>query len=1150
MVITFVCALIAATSSDPLASAPPILELRGPSSYAQADEAVSGLGRVVSQESGRVFLVAPNRSSQVDALRKRLKDHGLQVAEVPANPRAKVVLPTPSNGLTQMPSYKDYIRSYLAVSTFPTGIYDREAFQRELLRAQKMPSGAARIRAMQRERRAPAGRWTYLGPTNLYPDAQRIFYGDTYVNGRIMAAAYAPDMSYLLCAGVEGGVMKSFNGGITWRPMSNQWMSLQTSCLAIKPDDKDVILAGTGDTHSFFTVGQGIMRSEDGGLNWTPVAPGSNSAAIPDIVFDPDNPERAFAVAGSDSPPTGGRGRLSTDGGKTWAPRGPTGRSYDLEVGPANAGGGRTWYWAIATGGAHRIYRSNDSGDTWTQTAFTTDGAGVLDLASSPDTPGRVYALQSAMPGKVHISNDFGNTWTEMPSAGITWGQTNFNFFIHCAKAGGTDAVFVGQVALFVTTDGGATWTGAGALATSGDALYHADQHAMTTHPWFSNEVLLGNDGGLYRLTYLEGNGVWQVQGLNDDLAASTFVRAAFHPTDRNIIVGGTQDNGAPAAVAHHGVDRWSMVIGGDGGGAQIHSGVPNRQYASSQGPQIVRTADGWITQGLLVDPAIFAGEVSDLAGAPIVRDPQNPDRFYTSTNFLHRFDDNGAVTWTARLGGMPLTPAGTIRAIAVAHTDSQVIYTGSDAGVLQMSTDGGMTWRQIQTGSPSLPLRGITSLSVSPTSPFDVLVGLGGFGNVDGNLWRCTDTSQLSPSWTPMSGTTPTSQLPAVNLWAIARDPFDMQATEIWYVGTEIGVFVTFDGGTTWSDVTRSMGLPPARVTVLEIVPQTGYLMAATYGRGVWSLPIGFPSNRIKNGDFEAPSVPRFDQVTFSSGEALGDWTVGLGQARLINDLFTPASGMQAVVIGESGMGSIYQDIQTELGATYQLEFRAAATPWSGTAQVSVYWDDALVGTIEVDPSNGPRRMRWKAGYFAVSATANSHRVTCLHVNVPPQGIAIDNFRVTKTEPRPQLDALLNLDGATMTPFGFPIDIRPVDSTSVITTTAGYLNGPPSNATMSAWLPMYGQYNVSLKPYSYLRKSFNVDVKDEPVRFFGSLVNGDVSGDNTINIQDFLQLRLAFGSTPGSANWNQKADLDFSLSVGISDFLIFRRNYGRSGDL
>lgn len=1150
MVITFVCALIAATSADPLASAPPLLELRGPSGYAQADEAVRGLGRVVSQEGRRVFLVAPNRASRVEELRKRLTDRGHRVADAPLGDRAKVVLPTAANGLAHEPSYKDYIRSYLAVSTFPTGIYDRDAFQRELLRAQKMPSGAARIRAMQRERRAPGGRWTYLGPTNLYPDTQRIFYGDTYVNGRIMAAAYAPDMSYLLCAGVEGGVMKSSDGGITWRPMSNDWMSLQVSSLAIKPNDRDVILAGTGDSHSFFTVGQGIMRSEDGGLNWTPVAPGSNAAAVPDVIFDPDNSDFAFAVAGSDSPPTAGRGRLSTDGGKTWVSRGPTGRSYDLEVGPPNPGGGRSWYWAIRAGGVHRIYRSNDRGETWDQTGFTTDNVGVLDLATSPDTPGRVYALQSAVPGKVFVSNDFGGSWSEMPSAGIAWGQSTFNFFIHCAKAGAADAVFVGQIALFVTTDGGTTWTGPGALATAGDALYHADQHAMTTHPWFPNEVLLGNDGGLYRLTFLDGNGTWLVQGLNDDLAVSTFVRAAFHPTDRNIIVGGTQDNGAPAAVAHHGLDRWSMVIGGDGGGAQIHSGVPNRQYASSQGPQIVRTTDGWVTQGALVDPAIFAGEVSDLAGAPIVRDPQNSNRFYTATNFLHRFDDDGGVTWTARLGGMALTPAGTIRAVAVAPTNSQVLYVASDAGVVQMSTDGGTSWRQIQGGSPSLPLRGITSLSVSPSSAFDLLVGLGGFGSLDGNLWRCTDTSQLSPTWNPMSGSSPTSQLPAVNIWAIARDPLDMQVTEIWYVGTEIGVFVTFDGGVTWSDVTRSMGLPPVRVTVLEIVPQTGYLMAATYGRGIWSLPIAFPTNRIKNGDFESPSVPRFESSTINSGETLGDWTVGIGHARLTNDQFTPASGTQAIVVGESGLGSIHQDVQTEPGTIYQLEFRAAAPPGRSATAVSVYWDDALIGTIAVDANNGPRRMSWKAGYFAVTATANTHRVTCAHLSVPARGIAIDNLRLTKTEPRPQLDAVLDLDGATFTPFGFPIDIRAVGSTSVITTTTGFLNGPPSNASMTAWLPMYGPYNVSLKPYAYLRKSFNVDVKDEPVGFFGSLVNGDVSGDNTINIQDFLQLRQAFGSVPGSPNWNQNADLDFSLSVGISDFLIFRRNFGKSGDL
>jgi hypothetical protein len=200
----------------------------------------------------------------------------------------------------------------------------------------------------------------------------------------------------------------------------------------------------------------------------------------------------------------------------------------------------------------------------------------------------------------------------------------------------------------------------------------------------------------------------------------------------------------------------------------------------------------------------------------------------YAGTNYLWRWD-NAAGSWTPRLGATDLAAGNsTITAIAVAPSSSSVLYTGSGAGDVFRSANAGATWTRINTGTPALPGRAVMSIAVHPTNPNSILVGLSGTGAA--HLWRCVDTSQGSRVWTNVA-----AGLPDVPVNAVVIDPVDPAAR--FYVGTDAGVFTTLNGGVTWANATAPRGLPNVIVNELKLMPGTGYLMAATYGRGIWRL-------------------------------------------------------------------------------------------------------------------------------------------------------------------------------------------------------------------------------------------------------------------------------------------------------------------------
>jgi hypothetical protein len=220
---------------------------------------------------------------------------------------------------------------------------------------------------------------------------------------------------------------------------------------------------------------------------------------------------------------------------------------------------------------------------------------------------------------------------------------------------------------------------------------------------------------------------------------------------------------------------------------------------------------------------------------APMVYDRNNPF-LYVATNFLYRWVEPGATEggWDVHLGNQSLSSTGYVNAIAIAPSDSTRLYTGSnDDNELWMTTNSGNTWRRIDGGLPKTG--GITSISVHPNNPSDVLVAIWKPATPSSRLWHCRNTMDNIAVWTDVSSRGRLNPLPDFPTNAIARDLTSPDRN--WYVGTDVGVFFTDDGGLNWYNATQPLGLPNVAISELKAVTQTRQLYAATFGRGIWQL-------------------------------------------------------------------------------------------------------------------------------------------------------------------------------------------------------------------------------------------------------------------------------------------------------------------------
>jgi uncharacterized protein (TIGR03437 family) len=674
-----------------------------------------------------------------------------------------------------------------------------------------------------------SGQWKLIGP-------QPINYSAGFVtSGRITGIAVDPRSNDVVYIGTaDGGVWKTTDGGAHWSALTDQQPSLAIGSIAIDPSNPDTIYAGTGEENFNADAysGVGILKSEDAGASWTLYTGPFNRQRIGSLAVHPK--DRNILLAASNA----GIYR-STDGGQTWTSvLNGAGTSVFFDVNQPDI----AWSALGFVGGASQngVYRSTDAGSAWTRvTGSASDSipsgtrVGRIEVVPALTSPDTVYAavanvvISGASLNGIYKTIDAGAHWSKLAAPDFCNPQCWYNLAIQ-PHPSNPNLIFAGGVGLIRSMNGGDSWT---ALPGSGNGGGpHVDHHALA----FTSDGTRfydGNDGGIWSTeTLVQTPVAWN--NLNTTLALTQYYPSlSIHPSDINISLAGSQDNGTHM---YRGTASWTRVIGGDGGNTAIDPSSPNTAYGSVTGITLFRTNQSTFSDAIPVVHGIDQADRSRFIGQWIL-DPANPQTMYYGTYRLYKSVDGGGL-WTAISADLTNAPSPnstsstyTISTIAVAPADPGVIYTGASSGAVYATRDGGQTWEDRTAG---LPVRAVTRVVADPLDPATVYVTLSGFApdnSRDGHVYRSTDSGR---TWTNISG-----NLPNVPVNDLVVDP---DIPDTLYIGTDLGVMGSGDNGASWQ--TLGVGLPKTAVVSLVLHRPSRTLRAASHGRSVWdfALPPG----------------------------------------------------------------------------------------------------------------------------------------------------------------------------------------------------------------------------------------------------------------------------------------------------------------------
>ncbi len=714
--------------------------------------------------------------------------------------------------------------------------------------------------------------WRAIGPTPTTP-AFPNNWGLT--SGRINAVAISPTNPNLVLVGAStGGIWRSTDGGQNFTPVSDAQVDLSVGSIAFSRSDPAIVYAGMGDLYNSY-LGTGVLRSTDAGQTWTRV----NNATLPSpattakLEVSPVNPNKVYlvqylrydpAVVGQTTP---SGIFVSNDGGVSWT-RTFTGLVRDLVIHPTNP---QIIYIGVrradAPAGQPGLYKSIDGGNTWAITyasplgAYTNSTRIDMRVAVTPAAPDTVYIFtgNTISPAtsnlRVEVSNDGGQTWTNRSVVGIDPGQFGYNAYIFVDPTN-PNILYAGTRDVHKSIDGGLSWTsltrnfvynGSSFPYNPFNSRSHPDQHAFAFAPNDANTIYIGNDGGLSKSV----NGGASFASLNATLALSQFIGIAMHPTDPTRTVGGTQDNGTQFRAASG--NGWQEFAEGDGGHPVISATDPSVVFST-----YVYAAIRWWR----FNPDGSRTELSSRRTSPNSFQETGTSRI----NFYPPFTNNGvdstlyfgtwrlfvsttyadpnlpinSSTWTAPGLTTDLTKGGTdvLNAIGVERrAGAQVIYTGSEQGRAMVTANGGQTWADVTAG---LPDRTISSIRVDPQNAAVAYLSVSGYAS--GHVFKTINQGQ---TWTDISG-----NLPNIPVSDTLIDP--LTPTTL-YAATDVGVFRSLVGGTTWESF--NLGLPPTVVTNFA-TNASGRIQIATYGRGAYELTNDVPEPVVPAVQFSAASV------------------------------------------------------------------------------------------------------------------------------------------------------------------------------------------------------------------------------------------------------------------------------------------------------
>lgn len=772
--------------------------------------------------------------------------------------------------------------------------------------------------------RVEGNSWSPVGPDQMVSSTQSY---SGHGMGRLNCVAFHPtDPNRIWVGASQGGIWESADNGQTWTPRNEGLPILRINDIAIDPKNPDVLYASSGDygylgidvlvNNRNTNFGLGVFKSTDGGLSWQPtglskVMTDFNETQIRKVVIHPEQTERLLATG------VGGVW-LSENGGTTWTQTFEMqGEDFlwDIAQNPANPAELICSSGHLAGGsngrGRAALFRSADFGQSWERL-----DSGIpernelqrLELAYAPSDPSVIYAVACDMRGGLYgtfMSRDGGNNWSFTPISAhgsniLGWqpvsiglaasdgGQGTYDLAI-AVDPQNPDRLMVGGVNMWASDNAGQSWEVVTYWQYVWGESVHADHHQAAFHP-LTGDFYMCTDGGLFRTSEVVSvpeSETFACMGLNGlaipgclefptkwehlsrNMAITEFYRIGLSRQRAGRLAGGTQDNGTFLNDA----GQWQHIYLGDGMEAMISHTNPDHLFVTNPQGQMTRSRDGGRTyQGTLQTDMWAAGEFGNWV-TPYLMQTDDANTLFAGFNNVWRSRDQGD-NWQ-RLSDFPPTnyfrglPLPTV-SLAVAPSDPDVIYVGKqlmsawgEPSRIWVTENGGISWQNRADGLP-VNQASPNYFAVDERDPSTAWVVFGGFAEGQ-KVYRTTNAGR---TWENIS-----QGLPNLPINTIAID--HQSANNLIYIGTDLGVYYTHDGMEGWTRY--SDALPNVIINELEIHQASRMLYAATYGRGVWTVPLLDDSTQLSAAPsfqvslFPSPNNGRFSLAIESEigGEA-----------------------------------------------------------------------------------------------------------------------------------------------------------------------------------------------------------------------------------------------------------------------------------------
>ena len=733
--------------------------------------------------------------------------------------------------------------------------------------------------------------------------------GSSTMSGRIAAvvAAHTKDGETVLYVGAaSGGVWKSTDGGTTFTPKFDKQAVQSIGSIAIDPRNTDSVWVGSGEawTRNSVSIGNGIYHSTDAGETWNNVGL-PHSERIVKIAVNPTDGNTVLAcVTGQLWSDSTDRGVYrTTDGGKTWAlvlkggnaSTGCGGMSMDAKnpnVVFASLWDFRRKGWTFRSGGADAnapsasgLYRSTDGGAHWSEVSgggLPAKPYGRIAVAIAPSNSNIVYAFVESVKSALYRSDDGGKTWDRRDDSQLmVWRPFYFANLI--VDPTNPDRIFKPDLALIQSLDGGKTFANVGGGA-------HGDFHDVWIDPADPKKVVAGDDGGLW-FSKDGGNKWWKA----NNLPVSQFYHVSVDNDDPYHVYGGLQDNSAwvgdssfPGGITN---SRWENIFGGDGFWVFADPSDPDYIYAESQGGNIGRINRHTHLYRDIQPRANYKEKLRWNWNTPIALSPTDKSTLYMGAQFLFRSHDHGQ-TWDRispdlttndkqeqlqeQSGGITVDNSAaemhtTIYSISESPKDANVVWVGTDDGNVQVTRDGGKTWKNVTAGA-HVPAQ--SWVSYVDAGRFDagtayVTFDRHTFGDMSPMLYKTTDYGE---HWQALVTSAQSKGLRGY-AHVLREDPVK---PGLLYAGTEFGLWISNDDGANWAQF-KPTDFPAVSIRDLVVQPRDGDLVLATHGRGIWIIDDltalrGLTPAMLQSEAVFLPSRPLQQRINANGGWAEGD--------------------------------------------------------------------------------------------------------------------------------------------------------------------------------------------------------------------------------------------------------------------------------------